>query len=476
MRILWFRQDLRLDDHAALAAATGDGQPVLAIYIHHPTLMGGAPLTSKHAAFMRGQVDQFKEEIEALGGQLLIFTEPFTMVFGKLLEALGPFEVHANRVLEPAALTNDQVCAQWGEDHDCRFHFYDDACILKPGTIRSEKGTVHKVFTTFYKKWRKEFHPVPILMKRPSFVSLAEETPIRLHKLIGDRIDQTYSPDRVATFLGDPIRSYKLMRDRVDLDATSHLSQWINCGRVSVRTLLQQVKEQLETETDPDKQESIEAFIRQLAWRDFYIQVMDQWPEVRKEAFIKHFQHIPWENDKDKLVRWQTGHTGVPIVDAAMRCLRETGTLHNRLRMIVASFLVKDLHINWQEGEAWFRDHLIDYNLPLNNGGWQWSASTGTDAHPYFRIFNPYRQSEKHDPQGTFIRKYLPELSGLTGSSIHAPHEAPMELMIAGITDADYPYPLVDHRVRSEEAKNMFEQARKLHLHGQKEATPPEKA
>ncbi|PIO48640.1 MAG: hypothetical protein CMR00_03965 [[Chlorobium] sp. 445] len=252
----------------------------------------------------------------------------------------------------------------------------------------------------------------------------------------------------------------KKKRDYPSEDGTSLLSAHLRFGTVSVREILDQAKIVLEDAKSEEKL-SIETFISEIIWRDFYFQILDHFPFVEKESFKTEMRNIKWENREDYFEAWKNGRTGFPIVDAAMRQLNQTGWMHNRLRMIVASFLVKDLLIDWRWGEKYFMQKLVDGDMAANNGGWQWSASTGTDSQPYFRIFNPISQAQKFDPKGSFIKKFLPELSKVPEKYIHNPAEllqsSPLLQSELGIRlGVDYPLPIVDHAKQREKALKLF--------------------
>ncbi|MCL7455359.1 MAG: DNA photolyase family protein, partial [Anaerolineae bacterium] len=270
---------------------------------------------------------------------------------------------------------------------------------------------------------------------------------------------------RLAEFLegvGAPLYGYATGRDRLDLNATSRLSPYLRFGMVSARQAVVGALEAIDAAPDAQGREGARSWLNELIWREFYISILHHFPQVREGSFRAEYRDLAWENDEGAFQAWCEGRTGYPVVDAAMRQLVQTGWMHNRARMIVASFLVKDLLIDWRWGERFFMQHLLDGDPAANNGGWQWAAGTGTDAAPYFRIFNPVLQGQKHDPQGAYVRRWVPELAGAPDRYLQAPWEMPVDLQaeVGCVIGRDYPAPVIDHGWARERTLAAFHQAR----------------
>jgi deoxyribodipyrimidine photo-lyase len=343
----------------------------------------------------------------------------------------------------------------------------DDHLHHEPGSITTNQGEPYSVYSYFWKKWRdREKRPSASAPGADRLAPPRSETPIPTLADLGfDEPEAEVPPGgyetarhRLNDFCSGPIYRYDELRDDPAADATSRLSPHLTYGTVGVRTLHERVVRAREAAPDEDARESVETYRGELAWREFYHHVLYFNPEVVTENYRDYEHDIEWRSDPEALRAWKDGETGYPIVDAGMRQLREEAYVHNRVRMIVASFLTKDLLLDWREGYDWFRRKLVDHNPANDNGGWQWAASTGTDAQPYFRIFNPMTQGERHDPDAAYIREYVPELRGVDAELIHGWHElSPTQRRR---TAPDYPAPIVDHAERREQALAMFERAR----------------
>ncbi len=430
--LVWFRRDLRLDDNPAWAEATSSRAFVVPLFVIDPRLLDGA------GPFRRRQllatVQALDYSLAQFGGRLLVRIGDPARVVPETVAKLGVDTVYWNADVTPFAVTRDRqvtealavpVETQWG------------SLVHQPGSVLTAKGTLSRVFTPFYKAWLARTwdpwpapgdatlfddpgEPMPTLDGPPPMFEGESEAKLRLEQFL-ERVDH-----------------YDADRDRPDIEGTSQLSADLRFGTLSPRTVVEAVGEETAGRS---------MFVRQLAWRDWYAHLLYELPDLPRRSMRERFDQIEWRDDPVEVAAWKGGYTGFPIVDAGMRQLRETGWMHNRVRMIVGSFLVKDLLVDWRLGERHFRHLLVDGDVAQNVGNWQWVAGTGPDASPYHRIFNPVTQSRKFDPTGAYIRRWVPELAALDDKAIHAPWQAPpLELQLAGITlGDDYPEPLVDH-------------------------------
>ncbi|MEQ8839498.1 MAG: deoxyribodipyrimidine photo-lyase [Acidimicrobiales bacterium] len=442
--IAWFRRDLRLDDNPAWAAAC-EADHTIALVVIEPTLLDAAG-PFRRDAFLHGLHD-LDSQLREHGGRLRVETGDPAEIVARVVEETGAEQVHANADVTrwsqarddavDAALA-DPLVRHWG------------TLVQPPGSVLTKKGTLSRVFTPFHKAWA-EVPVEPAVSGEPN--SLASTTT--------DDIPAVSSPtpptaaeivDRAVERAPD----YPDERDRPDHAGTTELSIALRFGRVSARDLARTLGRK--------RNDGAGAVVRQLAWRDWYAHTTYARPDIDRVALRPDYDRIEWEtgDDADRaFAAWRDGRTGYPIVDAGMRQLAETGWMHNRVRMIAASFLVKDLLVDWRRGERWFRHMLADGDIPQNAGNWQWVAGTGPDAAPYFRIFNPTTQSERHDPDGTYIRRWVPELADLDDEAIHEPSAvAPLDLEAAGVTLGDtYPTPIVDHGAARDETLTVYKRA-----------------
>lgn len=439
--IMWFRQDLRLSDNPALAAAAKAGT-IIPVYILDDVnagawAMGGASRWWLHHSL--AALD------EALGGTLAFYHGDARTILPALIAETGATGVYWNRCYEPWRIARDKAIK---EDIEGAHSF--KGCVLhEPWEVLKSDGTPYRVFTPFYKAnlARAAFGaPLPapdaVYAPRPrSSLSLAGLALLPAAPRWDKKMEPYWIPgedgaqQRLHDFAEESLSSYKTGRDRPDRPHVSRLSPHLHFGEISPRQVWHHIGDRSE------------AFTRQLFWREFSISLLYYNPTLPTQPLAQKFTSFPWLRDDAALTAWQRGRTGFPLVDAGMRELWETGTMHNRVRMVVASFLIKDLLIHWTAGETWFWDTLCDADLANNSASWQWVAGCGADAAPYFRVFNPSGQGEKFDPEGDYVRRWVPELAKLPAKYIQTPWDAPDDVLRAAgvILGKTYPRPIVDH-------------------------------
>ena len=467
--IVWFRRDLRLDDNPALAVAASRGA-VVPLYIHAP---------EEEAPWAPGAASRWwlHHSLAALAGQLAKAGAPLVVRRGPSLETLrsvvreyGGTGVVWNRLREPAIVARDTVIKQQLAADGLDVESANGGLLYEPARVATKEGRPYQVFTPF---WRSllardepdEPQPQPRRLRGAEPRGKTKSLPLDALELLPTRdwaatMERTWTPGaaggmrRLERFLEHGLTGYATGRDRPDRDGTSSLSPHLHFGEVSPRRAWHAVRAAAGGKPVARLTGGAEAFLRELGWREFAAHLLHHFPHTADAPLREQYAAFPWVRDAAGLRAWQRGRTGFPIVDAGMRQLWATGWMHNRVRMIVASFLVKDLRISWLEGARWFWDTLVDADLAANTLGWQWAAGCGADAAPYFRIFNPTSQGGKFDPDGSYVRTFVPELAGLDADDIHEPAEAkPVALAAAGVTlGRDYPRPIVDHAVARKRA------------------------
>lgn len=459
----WVRRDFRLADNKALATALTRADRVVPLFILDPRLINSSNSGENRLAFLLAGLRALDADLQARGSRLIVRTGPPADMLARISAETGSTAIYAEEDHSPYARQRDRHVAD-----QLPLYLVDSTAIHPPNTVLKQDGKPYTVFTPFSRAWLAltlprsnhlltapdrlpdpgPIHSEPI----PSEPHLSPNIPFPAGEIEAQR--------RLQAFIINPIRQYDDTRNRVDLDGTSRLSPYLRFGMISGR---QAAVAAIEAKArDGTLSKGSHVWLNELIWRDFYIHILYHFPHVSRISFRENLRDIPWRNDPAEYEAWCTGHTGYPIVDAAMRQLAVSGWMHNRARMIVASFLVKDLLIDWRWGERWFMKKLVDGDLAANNGGWQWSAGTGTDAAPYFRIFNPITQGKKFDPQGKYVRRWVPELAGLDDRYIHEPWTmTPIEQRSAGfVIGRDYPAPIVDHALARARTLAAYQSAR----------------
>lgn len=430
--ICWFRRDLRLDDNPTWSAATS-AETTVAVWVRDDRLLDAAgPFRRRR---LLADVAALDAELRALGGGLHVIAGDAATVLGRLVVDSGASAVHATADVTPYAASRDAAVA---EALDVPIEWTWGGLVQPPGSVTTAQGQLSRVFSAFHRRWATmEVPPTPAVGDADIVVPAgAGDLPeVDADPIVAAGSDGAH--ERLARFC-EIVDEYPDLRDLPAIEGTSGLSADLRFGTIGPREVIDAVG----THT-PGR----EAFVRQLAWRDWYAHHLLLSPHHVSSSVRPEYDAVAWRDDDEGFEAWRTGRTGYPIVDAGMRELAATGTMHNRVRMIAASFLVKDLLVDWRRGERWFRHVLVDGDVAQNVGNWQWVAGTGHDAAPYFRIFNPVTQSERFDPDGVYIRRWVPELASLTGRAVHAPWTAgPLELAAAGVVlGDDYPAPIVDH-------------------------------
>ncbi len=440
-----FRRDLRLEDNNGLNAALRDSAQVIACFIFDPRQIQAHPYQSTPGLqFMLESLADLQQQLQQRGALLYIFNDQPPHLVEPLKLDFGIEAVFVNRDYSPFSRQRDSELQQRCAQLSLAFHSHADLLLTEPESVLKHNGEPYQVFTAFHRQAGKQPVASPQKLATGKFFTknyaghkpelLTQLKQAHHNALPGGR---QAALNRLAV-IGN-CRNYLNLRDFPAMAATSQISAYLKFGCCSVREAFHSIQ----TELDPDH-----PLLRQLYWRDFFTHIGFHFPHVFGHAFDSRYDGLLWRNGQDDFWAWVNGQTGFPIVDAAMRELNQTGWMHNRLRMIVASFLVKDLHVSWRWGERYFAQHLLDYDPCVNNGNWQWAASTGCDAQPYFRIFNPWLQQKKFDPQCLYIKTWIPELQGYPAAVIHKWEKHPL----AGA----YPAPRVDHAVQSQSIKAQF--------------------
>jgi deoxyribodipyrimidine photo-lyase len=470
--VVWFRNDLRLADHPALTAAAALGAPLLPVFVLDDESPGAWATGGAGRWWLHGSLEALAEDLAALGAPLVLRRGPADDVITALAIETAAAAVYWNRHVEPFAIAVEQRLAAALSARGIAGRGFAPSLLFEPGTVASRDGRPLKIFTPFWRSCLAAGEPSAPL-PRPRSLCPPKATPP------GDRLAgwdlRPTSPDwaaglratwrpgeaaaraRCAVFVDGALDGYHRHRDRPEPAATSLLSPHLHCGEISSRQVWHAVRHA--EAASSTLAAGADAYLREIGWREFFAHTLAARPGLAEAPLQERFAGFPWVRDERLLAAWQRGRTGYPFVDAGMRQLWTTGWMHNRVRMVVASFLVKHLLVAWQDGEAWFWDTLVDADLASNAGGWQWVAGCGTDAAPYFRIFNPVLQGEKFDADGAYVRRWVPELARLPARWIHRPWEAPaVELAAAEIhLGRTYPLPVIEHARARARALAAFE-------------------
>ncbi|MEK6704075.1 MAG: deoxyribodipyrimidine photo-lyase [Planctomycetota bacterium] len=467
--LVWFRSDLRTVDNTALSrAATASADGVVALFILAPDQWRGHDYAPARVDLILRTLTELSSALAALKIPLLIETAERTGDAPRIVRECAARHrcvgVHANQEYEVDESRRDAGTRDELRAIGVELHLHHDQIALPPGEIRTGEGRFYTVFTPFRKAWLKRWHdrggvaPLPAPRVQPALGLKPSKVPHSLAAFASHvppalwPAGETHARTRLAAFAAESIAHYKSARDMPDRPGTSQLSPYLSVGALSPRQCIAAALAQGGLAADRLDHTSFDAlpvgpatWISELIWREFFVHVLVGFPRVGMGcAFQPATERLKWSTREDHFEAWCEGRTGIPIVDAAMRQLLATGWMHNRLRMVAAMFLTKNLFIDWRRGERFFMRNLVDGFFASNNAGWQWSASTGTDAAPYFRVFNPISQSRTYDPQGTFIRRWVPELAGVEGDAIHCPYDAKDGLPPLALAKLDYPRPIVD--------------------------------
>ena len=421
--IWWIRRDLRLTDNSALHAAREAG-PVLPVLILDPAFRGSS---RRRKDFLYEGLHALDKELRARGSYLILRKGRPVEVLGQLIQETEVEAIYAEEDFTPYARRRDEEISRY-----LPLQLIHGQTAHHPNAILKQDHTPYTVYSPYSKTWKAKLpaalklYPAPEKIDNPAGVFSEPLPSFKVSPLFPSGEQEALA--RLDEFTHSRIYAYGENRNRMDLEGTSSLSPYLHLGMLGLRQAVHAARKTIVQARGELAKRSAETWLNELVWREFYIQILYHFSRVHRAAFNASLANISWRNDESHFEAWKAGQTGVPIVDAAMRQLREIGWMHNRARMIAASYLVKDLLIDWRQGEAWFMENLLDGDLAANNGGWQWMAGTGTDAAPYFRIFNPVLQSTKFDPNGDYIRRWVPELRQLDAKVIHAPWENGMKI------------------------------------------------
>lgn len=418
----WFRRDLRLDDNTALYNALQEHDSVQCLFIFDQDILDELPADDARVTFIHSELEKIHQELKKFGSSLRVEVGKPLEIWNKIIATESISTIYSNKDYEPYARLRDGKIRDLAEEHSIAFNRYKDQVIYEETDVLKKDGNPYTIYTPFKNLWRKQF--VATEHMPYSIEGLTDNFAQSSFSILSLKdLGMKRSSIEVKPFSLNDLGEYPEMRNLPAEDKTSYLSPHLRFGTIGIRTLVQQVKYH-------------EVFLNELIWREFFMQILYHFPKVVDHCFKTKYEVIPWRNNQAEFEKWCKGETGYPMVDAGMRQLNETGYMHNRVRMVVASFLCKHLLIDWRWGEAYFAKKLLDYDLSANNGNWQWAAGTGCDAAPYFRVFNPTSQLDKFDKKGIYVRTWVKDLDELT-----------------------YPKPMVDHKMARERAISTYKEA-----------------
>ncbi len=469
--MLWLNTGFRLSDNPALAVAIARGNPVAPVFIWPFEGEGNWPMGSASRVWMEGTLACLRESLRTRGSELIIRHRPCLAALDDLAAELGADALYFNWRYEPAARCAGEQACTYFKQRGFEVRGFNASLLAEPSELLNKQGKPYQVFTPYWRAFMQRMHvppPIPAPECIPPPPVWPDSEPLEAlslrPKIPWDAsIREAWTPGEAAAqrqldaWCAGAMEKYAQTRDFPGDDGVSRLSPYLHFGEISPKQIWHAIMERT-AGMPPHAHASAEAFLRQLAWREFAHYVLYHFPDTPAEPLRPEFAHFPWRDDREALDAWRAGHTGFPLIDAGMRELWATGWMHNRVRMITASFFTKDLLLPWQSGARWFWDTLVDADLANNSFGWQWAAGCGADAAPYFRIFNPVAQGERYDRQGVYVRRWIPELAALPDAWLHKPWKAPAsELARAGVAlGKTYPFPIVDHEAARARALDAF--------------------
>lgn len=473
--IVWFRNDLRLHDHPALTAAVKRGGPIIPLFILDDAVAGHWKAGGASRWWLAKSLEALRHDIAQRGARLILRRGDTESVLKRLINESDATAIYATRGYEPWAVALEEKLHKSFDGSGVTFKRFGGYLLREPEELRTSSGAAYQVFTPFWRAFRKEFSaPKALAAPRhlgpvPDAIASDDISDWKLSPTKPDwsggladawRPGEHGAQTRLKKFVGNGLANYADGRDRLDMEGTSRLSPHLAFGEISPAACWRAALEVSHQKRGSDG--AVETFLKELTWREFSCALLLQFPQMPEEPLRDEFAAFAWSKSSANLKAWQRGLTGYPVVDAGMRELWTTGYTHNRARMIAASFLTKHLLLPWTSGEAWFWDTLVDADLANNAANWQWVAGCGADAAPYFRIFNPVLQGEKFDPDGDYVRHWVPELRGLPSADIHKPWAADAStLKRAGvILGKDYPFPIVDHKEARARALTVYDRVK----------------